>query len=474
MVYPRLINYDKDRPEDAYGDTKEKQGWITERWEFSSDGKKLTFHLKKGIKYQNIPPVNGREVTSDDVKFSIWRYKTKPTSTFKARYDAIESIDTPDKYTVVFNLNKPTAYVLFALAAEPSYITPPEIEKLHGDYKQVLIGPGPFIHEKTVQGEGSIFRRNPDYHDAEHIYLDRVVFKVVTDSSTRLAAMRAGQAAFGHDISTKGALDSLLKTNPEMKYSSFTIANSGVWYNVKNPIFQDLRVRKGLSKAVELQEVIDRNQEGAGAFQAVVPQGLGKWALPDKEVRKFDAYIYDPKAAKKLLTEAGFNIKTLKVYISPANVTPEGSQVMGVFAPVWEKELGIKVLPVSDEYSTFVNNCYNNKFDDICVFGMGSTIFDPLDYILAQYYTDGPRNGAGLNDPKVNAMIDEILATLDEEQRVKRVLDFQRYVSENVLSMLHLPKAPSYQPYQPWLRNFVPARRGNAGAEWIVNTWIDK
>jgi len=471
MVYPALVIYDTDNPNDPSTATRPKPGWATERWEFSGDGKTLTFHLKKGLKYTNTPPVNGRELVSEDVKFSILRYMTHPTSTFKPRYDDIASIDTPDKYTVVFNLKRPSAYILYALAAEPSYITPPEIEKQYGDYKQVLVGPGPFIHEKTIQGEGSFFTRNPDYYDAGHIYLDRVIFKVVTDNATRTAAMRAGQAHWGQSADTKSGLDAILKTNPDMKYETQNTSNFGVWYNMKNPLFQDLRVRKGLSKGVDLQEVSDRIYEGDGSWQTVVPVGFGKWALPQEEVKRFDAYIFDPKAGKKLLDEAGFKVKTIKMYLAPKNINALGDQIMGIFAPVWEKEYGIKLDISTDEYSTFVNKCYNNKFDDVCVFGMG--LYDPIDYARAQYYTAGPRNGPGLDDPKVNAMLDDIVSTLDEGQRLKKLLDFQRHVSNNILSMLHIPRAPSYRLYQPFLRNFVPALRMR-GAEWIMYTWIDK
>ncbi len=134
-------------------------------------------------------------------------------------------------------------------------------------------------------------------------------------------------------------------------------------------------------------------------------------------------------------------------------------------------QLGIKVEVTTDEYSTFSNKCYGNKFQGICIFGMG--LYDPIDYLKSQYYTGGPRNGPGLDDPKVNAKIDDIIATLDEQQRVKKVLDFQRYVSENVLFMLHVLQAPMYPVYQPWLRNFVLALRPS-GADWIIYAWIDK
>ena len=77
---------------------------------------------------------------------------TDPTSVFKARYSDIDSIQTPDQYTVVFKLKHPSAYVMYALAAEPSFVTPPEVAQQSGDYKEVLVGPGPFLRREDDAG----------------------------------------------------------------------------------------------------------------------------------------------------------------------------------------------------------------------------------------------------------------------------------------------------------------------------------
>src|SRR5262249_56016566 len=79
--------------------------------------------------------------------------------------------------------------------------------------------------------------------------------------------------------------------------------------------------------------------------------------------------------------------------------------------------------------------------------GLGMNLFDPLDYLLAQYYPGGARNGPGLDDPKVTAMLDELRGTLDEAARLKKALDLQRYLSDEVLSMAHLPQARAYNFY---------------------------
>src|SRR5262249_3242957 len=133
--------------------------------------------------------------------------------------------------------------------------------------------------------------------------------------------------------------------------------------------------------------------------------------------------------------------------------------------------LGIDAQFSSDEYSTYVNKAYNNKFPDVALFGMG--LFDPLDSILARYYSGGLRNGPGLNDPKVIAQLDGLRGTLDEATRVEKGLDVQKYLNDEVLSMAHLPQQRSYTVYNAKLRHFLPTVRP-PGREWTLSSWKAK
>src|SRR6202030_1054965 len=93
---------------------------------------------------------------------------------------------------------------------------------------------------------------------------------------------------------------------------------------------------------------------------------------------------------------------------------------------------------LTEEYLTFATKCYSNKFPDLCVFAMSAN--DPYEYLQAKFATTGTKNGSGLNDATVNAKLDDIRATVDDQQRQAKVLDFQRYEIQNVLSMADLPE----------------------------------
>ena len=89
---------------------------LAERWEYT-DEKTVVFYLRKGVKFHNKPPVNGREVKAQDVKYSLERFATK--SGFRARFDDIDRVEVVDDYTVKIVTKYPFAPLLVNLASLP-------------------------------------------------------------------------------------------------------------------------------------------------------------------------------------------------------------------------------------------------------------------------------------------------------------------------------------------------------------------
>src|SRR5712664_1862681 len=118
---------------------------LAEKWTVSKDGKVYTFSLRKGVRFHNKPPVNGREVTAEDVKYSLDRFMAK--SAFKTRFDPVQSIDAVDRYTIRVTLKEPYAPFLNHLANSTyTAILPREVEQKLGDFNrpEAVIGTGPF------------------------------------------------------------------------------------------------------------------------------------------------------------------------------------------------------------------------------------------------------------------------------------------------------------------------------------------
>src|SRR5262245_54947262 len=217
MVYSQLVRF-------AYGTEQKHPADFTivpdlaEKWEYRNPTT-LVFQLRKGVRFHPKPPVNGREVTAEDVKYSLERFMAK--SGFRARFEPVQSIEAVDRYTVRITLKEPFAPLLNHLANQTyTPILAREAEEKFKDFNHPdsVIGTGPFILRSYEKGIKVTFERNPDYFVKGLPYLDRVVLEITPDTSARLSLLRAGKVDLG-SISGLHAVDearSMQKTNPEM------------------------------------------------------------------------------------------------------------------------------------------------------------------------------------------------------------------------------------------------------------------
>jgi len=152
--------------------------------------------LRKGVHFHNKPPVNGRELTSEDVKFTFERMTKSPEARL---FPTLKAVTTPDKYTVRFELSAPFSSFVANLAATTLYIYAKEAGKPtsdgSGDYTAVdtVIGTGPFMLEEYREKQRLVFKRNPDYFESGKPYLDGVELYIISDNAGQIAAMRTGK-----------------------------------------------------------------------------------------------------------------------------------------------------------------------------------------------------------------------------------------------------------------------------------------
>ncbi|MGE3857799.1 MAG: ABC transporter substrate-binding protein [Dehalococcoidia bacterium] len=472
LVYPRLLNplrnnLDGVTPE-AQADTKWVPSYAVDSFEAADGGATVTFKIRKGVKYQNIAPLNGREFTSEDVKYAINRYMTNTKSTFKGRFADIKSIETPDKYTAVFKLNGPSAYFFWAVAAESSLIHPMELGEKDGAMKTNAVGPGPFIHEEYLQKEGSNLKKNPDFIDADRVYYNKFLFKVITDAATRNAGLKTGQIDFVQARLSPSAAKTVEGANATLYPYPVTGVGNLNW-NLRNPKWKDIRARRAMSKAIDRDALIANTMQGAGVWSGIVPVGFGKWALTSEEVKKTDSFAYDPKEAAKLWDAAGKPSPNVEFYFSP-NGNLGGVQAE-FYQKAWKENLGINVNVKTEDYSIFLPSSYNNKYEDMCTVGYFLPFW--MENLFAPYVKGGTRNGSGIDDPKVTEMMNDLRATLDEKEAVEKSRKIQNYLADEVLAMAPVPYATGFGSFNSKLRDFHPGVYP-PGAEWIVHSWKTK
>ena len=171
---------------------------LAESWTQTNDTT-YVFKLKKGVRWHPKPPVNGRELTADDIKYTYERFLTITGNPNKPVLEYVDRIEAVDKYTVKFTLKEPNAWFLDLLASTSTWIVAKECVEKFGDLKKVesVVGTGPWMLERWEPNVKLVYVRNPNYFVPGLPYADGVDMLIDKDPSSRLATWLSGKTDFG-------------------------------------------------------------------------------------------------------------------------------------------------------------------------------------------------------------------------------------------------------------------------------------
>ncbi|MBC7223007.1 MAG: hypothetical protein H5T59_01810, partial [Anaerolineae bacterium] len=280
--------------------------FLAEEWEFSEDGKEVTFRLREGVRFHDGTPMD-----AEAVAFTFRRFQEKGAANPLATgVQDIASVEAVDEYTVRFVLKAPSPTFLGTLSLPyAGIISPAAVETYGEDFGLHPVGTGPFRLKAWEAGTSIVLERNPDYAWGPPVvenrgapYLDEVRFLFIPDAATQLAALEAGEV----DILfvNNPAHVEKLRANPDVNLNEVTL-NSLIYlgFHCAKPPFDDVRVRQALAHAVDKEEILKVALGGVGqvAFAPLAP------TLPgfDPSLKAYELG-YDPERSKSLLEEAGF------------------------------------------------------------------------------------------------------------------------------------------------------------------------
>jgi len=414
---------------------------LAESWTFSDDAQTLTFNLRQGVTFHN-----GADFTAEDVVASMNRILDEATgAAARANYLSIASIDTPDDYTVVFNLSAPDVPLLAALATTNAAIADSaDIES--GDIATVANGTGPFMLESWTPEETTMLAANPDWW-GEGPFVDGIDIRIIPDETSILAALRAGTIDFAilNDplVATLLIDDSTVTLNriPSIAYHVLQLRAA------VEPL-DKLEVRQAISCAIDRQEVLDVASLGEG--QVTGPLTMAAFALPTDQLF---CYEKDLDRARELMAQAGVEGFTLKVIAANAEPPTALSEAQNIQAQL--AEIGITVEIESLELSVYVDRWLAGDFEAAVALNGGRP--DPYT-MYARYWqsTGNLNNVAGYSD----ATLDELMATgrieADPQARYDIFANFQTYLTEQA-PWVWLYVGYEYTAQQSYVSGFIPS-----------------
>jgi peptide/nickel transport system substrate-binding protein len=398
------------------------------------------FKLRRGVRWHNKPPANGREFVADDVVYTINRFQTTKGHANAHMLKAVEKVEAVDKYTVKFTLKEPSAWFLDTLAS-PMVVgmVNKEASEKFGDLKkpESFIGTGPWMLDSYRTNQGMTLVRNPNYFIPGLPHIDRIEIFVDEDNASRTASFLAGKYDLGWEFPGQinrtdwvQIKDGLKQKRPNLKTAEFP-ANvmSHISMRTDQKPFSDVRVRQAISHAIDRQGIIDAVAEGVGVFNAAVPNALKDWSVPVTQLGEGAKYFkYDPAEAKRLLAAAGYP----NGFQGTVCFTTYGSTVLVDSTQIILKNLkdvGIDAKLDTKEYGAYITSCFYGKFDSM-TYGPQTPFLEPDSFLYGQYYPEEPRNQSHIKDPVLGDMLVRQRRTFDIPKRKEQIAEIQRYLAK--------------------------------------------
>ncbi len=473
MAYNSLLGF-KHGPGVAF-DELTLQPELAESWEVSPDAKTYTFHLRKGVKFADIPPVNGRELTSADVKFSFeyfaregqFKDKKLPANQFGFQLDGLEAVDTPDPYTAIVRFKEPYVPFLNYSGTDEQAIMAHEIYDQDGDFTKTIVGTGPWQLDTraTQQGSKLVWKKNPTFYETGKPYLDAIETVVIPEEATALAAFRTKQIDLLRDIRSPEEADTIMKGTPDAKMLEYFDIPGRMYLNTQKPPFNDVRVRKAVNLAADRSEYIKTFSAGKGQY---APAGVDTSIFTQDEAKKM--LPYDPEEAKRLLREAGYGSGGPDFEIL---YTPEYGDLLVSWTQLFQdqlKRVGMNPVLKPQERTTMSRNRRDGNFQASP--SPFTTLQPDIDGILyAMFHPSSDANYGRVNDPKLTALIEASRKEPDPQKRLAIVREAGQYINDQALGFAFY-FGPQYVFWQPGVKNYSP-NKGNKGRV-TYDVWMDK
>jgi peptide/nickel transport system substrate-binding protein len=413
---------------------------LAESWE-TPDDQTYVFHLREGVKFHN-----GREMTADDVFFSLQRVLTYPEAWWDTKMGPprqLESaeatatalgtpvagpevgltIEVTGPYEITATLSEPYAPFLASLTGTSVSIVPgAEVESGEIDLSTEMVGTGPFQLVEHIQDQRWVMSKFADYWQQDLPLLDEVVWQVMTDEAARVAALRAGEIQLTMFENPK-MLD-LLTGDPNVTTVVQAATNYYILFvNAKPPELSDERVRQAISLGIDREQIKDVALFGRAHATGPIAAAFTQLARPLDQI---PFYTRDVARAKQLLADAGYaDGLQLQLLITP---------VLAATVPIAElmktqlAEVGIAIEIVQRDLATFVDEYAVQGTSQLAI-SWWAGYSDPY-LILLENSSNVFAPILGIGNPEVDELIASSAATVEPEARLQVLRDLEDAIAE--------------------------------------------
>ena len=343
-IYNRLVKLDA---------SKQVIPDLATDWDVSEDGLSITFHLRDDAHWHD-----GEKVTSEDVKYTFDTIKDNASYYLSSRLQIVDSIETPDQYTVVFNLTQPDVSFIADIGWYACFILPEHIFNNGQAWEdnpasKEPIGSGPFKFVEHKQGEYVTLVANPEYHEGAP-KLDRVIFSIIPDDATAVQALINGEIDVLESVPAANVDELLANNNIRMVLNEYP-SPMRIIFNMDNEVLQDVNLRKAIATAINREEISEKVYNGIQKPEYNMYPSLIEWASNSEDT----APKFNIEEARRILEEAGYTQDSEGYYVRGITIDvfedgnyPDAAKLMAATLA----EAGIELIVQVHEF-----NAWNEK-----------------------------------------------------------------------------------------------------------------
>jgi peptide/nickel transport system substrate-binding protein len=375
--------------------------------ETSADGKEVTIKLRPNVKFHD-----GEPFDAEAAKYSLERHLTLPTSFRKPELAALDHVDVVDPLTIKLILKAPYSPLIAQLTDRAGMMVSPKAAKEAGDkfgLHPVCAGPYKFV--ERAQQDRIVFEKFADYWNKDNVFIDRIVYLPIVDSTVRLANLKSGGLDLIERLLATDIKD--VRADPKLKLSAaLSLGYEGITINIgndknKGPLSQSAKVRQALDLS------IDREAINQVVYNGEFVPG-NQWVNPEHPYyqKAYPVRARDLAKAKALLKEAGVTTPVTVDLMVPKNVERETvAQVIQSMAAEAGFDLKIRVT----ELATALKQAEAGEYQAFILEWSGRTDPDGNSYIF--HKTKAPQNYSAYSNPDVDKALDDARLVTDMAQR---------------------------------------------------------
>ena len=399
---------------------------VAESYTVSEDLMTYTFKLRDGIKFHN-----GKNVTADDVKYSIDKFAgiSDGSEPLVSAFSVIEEVNIIDDKTVDVVLNTPDTDLPTYLAMVSAAIIPKDNE----NPDTVAIGTGPYKYVSRSPQENVICEAFDDYW-GEKANIKNVTFKVEANADSIVMDLLGGSI----DFYARLTIDQVKQLNDEFSvYEGTMNLVQALYLNNNVKPFDDVRVRQALSYATDVDEILDITAEGKGTkIGSSMFPAFGKYY--DESLSEL--YPTDIEKAKELLKEAGYENGFNMTITVPSNYQPH-IDVAQVLAEQYKK-IGVNAEIQLVEWNSWRSDVYTGRDFESTVIGVDASYL-AASALLSRFESTAANNFINFKSDAYDKAYNKTLTTADDDERTALYLECEKILADEAANV-YIQDLPEY------------------------------